>query len=314
MNAPTRPGPRGWVDPKVLMSIRHLELRARVVVEGFWSGLHRSPFHGFSAEFTEYRQYSPGDDPRYLDWRVLARSDRYFLKKFEDETNLRCHLLVDQSRSMTYGTTGYVKAAYAGTLAATLAHFLDAQGDAVGLLTFDDAVRAYLPPRHRVGHLSRLMRALDRPASGQSTDVVAALVRLAELVRKRGMVVVISDFLAPVERLESALVQLTAGGHELILFEVLDPAELAFPFEEPALFEDAETGREVLVDPATIREDYRQRLAAHGRKLRDMCTNLGGSHIQLTSDQPLELALLNFLRVRSQAGRRVRRAVGRVER
>ena len=314
MNAPAKPTRGGWADPRVLMSIRHLELRARVVVEGFWSGLHRSPFHGFSAEFTEYRQYSPGDDLRYLDWRVLARSDRFFLKKFEDETNLRCHLLVDQSRSMTYGSTGYAKAAYAGTLAATLAHFLDAQGDAVGLLTFDEAVRDYLPPRHRVGHLSRLMRALDRPASGRGTDVVAAMVRMVELLRKRGMVVVISDFLAPVERLESALVALTAGGHELVLFEVLDPAELTFPFREPALFEDAETGREVLVDPATVREDYHRRFEAHGRKVRDLCTNLGGSHIRLMSDQPLELALLNFLQARRQAGRRVRRAVGRMER
>jgi len=215
---------------------------------------------------------------------------------------------------MTYGSTGYAKAAYAGTLAATLAHFLDAQGDAVGLLTFDEAVRDYLPPRHRVGHLSRLMRALDRPASGRGTDVVAAMVRLVELLRKRGMVVVISDFLAPVERLESALVALTAGGHELVLFEVLDPAELTFPFREPALFEDAETGREVLVDPATVREDYRRRFEAHGRKVRDLCTNLGGSHIRLMSDQPLELALLNFLQARRQAGRRVRRAVGRMER
>src|SRR5476651_1587956 len=129
------------IDPQALMSIRSLELRARAVVEGFWSGLHRSPYHGFSVEFTEYRQYTPGDDPRYLDWRVFARSDRYFIKKYEDETNLRCHLLADQSRSMDYGMRGYTKAKYAATLAATLGHFLDLQGDAVGLLTFDSEVR-----------------------------------------------------------------------------------------------------------------------------------------------------------------------------
>jgi uncharacterized protein (DUF58 family) len=314
MNAPATLARSGWVDPKVLMSIRHLELRARVVVEGFWSGLHRSPYHGFSAEFTEYRQYSPGDDLRYLDWRVLARSDRYFLKRFEDETNLRAHILVDQSRSMTYGSTGYPKAVYAGTLAATLAHFLDAQGDAVGLLTFDEVVREYLPPRHRVGHLARLMRALDRPPSGQGTDVVAAMLRLVQLLRKRGLVMVISDFLAPVDQLEPALVQLASGGHEWVLFEVLDPAEVTFPFREPALFQDAESGRELLVDPAVVRDDYRRRLEDHSRKVRDLCINLGGSLIRLVSDQPLERALLDFLRVRTQAGRRVRRAAGRVER
>src|SRR6478672_3585753 len=129
------------ISPQALMSIRNLELRARVVVQGFWNGIHRSPYHGFSVEFTEYRQYSAGDDPRYLDWRLYARSDRYYIKKFEDETNLRCHLLVDNSRSMDYGTTGYTKAQYANTLAGTLAYFLSTQGDAVGLLTFDEKVR-----------------------------------------------------------------------------------------------------------------------------------------------------------------------------
>src|ERR1051325_325685 len=156
------------IDPQALMSIRSLELRARAVVEGFWSGLHRSPYHGFSVEFTEYRQYTPGDDPRYLDWRVFARSDRYFIKKYEDETNLRCHLLVDQSRSMDYGSRGYTKATYGATLAATLAYFLHLQGDAIGLLTFDENVRDYLPARHRAGHLRHLMLALEKPAVGQS--------------------------------------------------------------------------------------------------------------------------------------------------
>src|ERR1039457_2398754 len=150
--APTISSPprrsEGFVDAKTLMAIRSLELRARVVVEGFWNGLHRSPYHGFSVEFTEYRQYSPGDDTRYLDWRLYARLDRFYLKKFEDETNLRCHLLVDSSRSMLYGSTKWSKLDYARTLAATLAWFLSGQGDAVGLFTFDERVREYLPPRH----------------------------------------------------------------------------------------------------------------------------------------------------------------------
>src|SRR5215510_291750 len=138
-----------FISPQALMSIRNLELRARTVVEGFWHGLHRSPYHGFSVEFTEYRPYVPGDDPRYLDWRLVGRTDRYFIKKFEDETNLRCHLLVDNSRSMTYGSLAWTKAQYAHTLAATLAYFLSGQGDAVGLLTFDETIREYLPARNR---------------------------------------------------------------------------------------------------------------------------------------------------------------------
>ena len=138
-----------FISPQALMAIKNLEMRARVVVEGFWNGLHRSPYHGFSVEFTEYRQYTPGDDPRYLDWRLYARSDRYYIKKFEDETNLRCHLLVDGSRSMAYGSLAWTKAEYAATLAATLAYFLHQQGDAIGLLTFDETIRDYLPARHR---------------------------------------------------------------------------------------------------------------------------------------------------------------------
>jgi uncharacterized protein (DUF58 family) len=290
---------RSLIDPKTLMSIRNLELRACMVVEGFWAGMHRSPYHGFSVEFTEYRPYTPGDDPRYLDWRVLARSDRYFLKRFEDETNLRCHLLTDQSRSMTFGSTGYTKAQYAATLAATLAFFLHLQGDAVGLLTFDEQVRDYLPPRHRISHLRQLMIALEKPAAGRVTDLVAPLQRAAEIVRKRGVIVLLSDFLAPVETLERALIRLAAGGHEVVIFHILDPAEVAFEFNEPTMFEDAETGRAEMIDPAAARADYQLNLEAHCAAIRDIAQRLGASYSRLVTNQSLELALLDFLRARS---------------
>ena len=160
-----------FIDPHTLMRIKSLHLRARVVVQGFLSGLHRSPHHGFSVEFSEYRQYSPGDDPRYLDWRLYARTDRYYIKRFEDETNLRCHLLVDLSRSMGFGSVEYTKVDYARTAAATLAYFLSMQRDAVGLLTFDQAISDYLPARYRPGHLHRLMVCLERAVAGTSTDL-----------------------------------------------------------------------------------------------------------------------------------------------
>lgn len=295
------------IDPQVLMHIRNLELRARVVVEGFWSGLHRSPYHGFSVEFTEYRQYSPGDDPRYLDWRVFARSDRYFLKRFEDETNLRCHLVVDQSRSMTFTSRGYSKAEYAATLAATLAYFLHVQGDAVGLLTFDEQVRGYLPARHRRAHLRRLMLTLEEPAGGRGTDLITPLRRVVEIVRRRGLVVLLSDFLAPLDRLEHALMQLTACGHDVVVFQLLDPAEWTFDFQEPATFEDVESGRTLLVDPGAVRSEYRRQLEAHCAALREACLRLGHHYARLTTDQPIEFALFDFLRARTQRGRRVRR-------
>ncbi|MCX6903995.1 MAG: DUF58 domain-containing protein [Verrucomicrobia bacterium] len=303
------PPPAALIDAQTLMSIRNLELRARVVVEGFWSGLHKSPYHGFSVEFTEYRQYTPGDDPRYLDWRVFARSDRYFLKRFEDETNLRCHLLVDQSRSMAFGSLSYTKAAYAATLAATLGYFLHLQGDAIGLLTFDEQVRDYLPARHRFGHLRRLMLSLETPVSGRATDLAAPLQRVAEIIRKRGLIVLISDFLAPLDRLEKAMVQLAACGHEVIVFQVLDPAEATFQFREPAVFEDLETGRTLMVDPGAVRADYTRRLEEHCAAVRQLCQRLGNTFSRLTTDQALEFALFDFLRARMQRGKAVKRVI-----
>jgi uncharacterized protein (DUF58 family) len=296
-----------FLDPAALMAIRNLELRARSVVEGFWHGLHRSPYHGFSVEFTEYRAYTPGDDPRYLDWKLVGRTDRYFIKKFEDETNLRCHLLVDTSRSMTYGSRGYTKADYARTFAATLAYFLAQQGDATGLLTFDEQVREYLPARHRPGHLRHLMLALEKPAAGTATDLAAPLRRIAELTQKRGLIVLLSDLLAPIESLEAPLALLTAARHEVIVFQVLDPAELTFDFNTASRFLDLETGRDIFLEPATVRDDYTRRLGEHLTAVRALCQRLGITHNQLSTAQPLELALFDFLQARAARGKIVRR-------
>jgi len=300
--------PRGsLIDPASLMNIRNLELRARVVVEGFWTGIHRSPYHGFSAEFTEYRQYTPGDDLRYLDWHVFARSDRYFIKKFEDETNLRCYLVVDQSPSMNYGSRKVSKAEYSATLAATLAYFLYLQGDGVGLMTFEEHIRDYLPARHRTGHLRQLMHLLERPVAGSATNLSAPLKRIAEIVRKRALVVLISDFLAPLDRLEPDLLALAASGHELVVFQVLDPAEVNFNFDRAVMFEDLETGKTLFVDPATVRADYLKKLEAHCTGLRETCQKLGASCHRLDTSRPLELALYDFLRGRTRRRTGVRR-------
>ncbi len=306
ISSPPRRG-EGFVDPKALMTIRSLELRARVVVEGFWNGLHRSPYHGFSVEFTEYRQYTPGDDTRYLDWRLYARSDRYYLKKFEDETNLRCHLLVDQSRSMTYGSTGYSKSDYARTLAATLAWFLNGQGDAVGLFTFAERVNNYLPARHRQGHLRQLMLALEREPEGRETNLSEPLKRVAELARKRGLIILISDLLAPVDELERNLGRLTAAGHEVVVFQILDPNELAFDFTAATLFQDIESGKDFYLDPVAVRSEYQRRLKAHTQGMETICRKLGFAFHQVITSQPLDLALFDFLRNRSRRGKRINR-------
>jgi uncharacterized protein (DUF58 family) len=297
----------GFVDAKALMAIRSLELRARVVVEGFWNGLHRSPYHGFSVEFTEYRQYSPGDDTRYLDWRLYARSDRYYLKKFEDETNLRCHLLVDQSRSMKYGTLGYTKSDYARTLAATLAWFLNGQGDAVGLFTFAERVRDYLPARHRHGHLRQLMHALEKESEGSETNLGEPLRRVAELARKRGLIVLISDLLAPVDELERNLGRLTAAGHEVVIFQILDPNELAFDFNRAMLFQDVESQKDIYLDPETVRAEYQRQLHAHGLGVETICRKLGFAFHRVVTNEPMDVALFNFLQSRNRRGKLIRR-------
>lgn len=300
----------GMVDPTVLMRIKNLELRAKVIVEGFWRGIHRSPFHGFSAEFTEYRAYSPGDDPRLIDWRVYARSDRTYIKRFEDETNLRCHLFLDQSRSMAYGSGEVTKSHYAATLAATLAYFLFAQGDAVGLATFDDRIQDYLPPRNRPTYLHRLMVALEKQPQGRSTDLGHPLQQIARFLTRRGLLVVISDLLTRIEQLESDLGGLCAGGHDVMLFHVLDPAEQSFDFSAPARVLDMETGRDMYVDPAMAGKVYRKKMQDHLDRIQVICRNLGIDYFLFSTDCPFDLALLDFLQHRMHRRKWVRRKGG----
>lgn len=289
-----------FIDPAALMRIKSLELRARVVVEGLWKGLHRSPYHGFSVEFSEYRPYTHGDDPRYIDWKVLARSDRCFIKKFEDETNLRCHLVIDHSQSMQYGSAGFTKAQYAATLAATLACFLMKQGDAVGLTTFSEKLGEHIPPRNRPGHLRRLIAELEKPARSGGTSLDVPVRQLADLLHKRGMIVLISDLLAPIEKLDQQLAWLGAMGHDLVLFHLMDRAEIDFRFERAAQFKDVETGAEWFVNPMQVRDRYLQRLNEHSGSIRRSCERSGVEYHFLSTDRPLELALFDFLSARSR--------------
>ncbi|MBN1845938.1 MAG: DUF58 domain-containing protein [Sedimentisphaerales bacterium] len=288
----------GRIAPVWLMGIRSLELRARVVVEGFLRGIHRSPYHGFSVEFSEYRPYIRGDDSRSIDWRLYARSDRLFIKKFEEETNLRCHLLVDQSRSMAYGSGGYSKAQYAATLAAALAHLLFRQGDAVGLATFAGEIHQYLPPRNRSGYLHRLLLGLDQEPQGTTTRLAGPLQQLTDIIRKRGLLVLISDLLAPIEPLETHLGYLRACGHDIIVFQVLDPAEMQFSFAAPLRLRDLESDRDIYIDPEQARREYLARLDVHQRAIQSTCQRLGIDYRVIKTDEPLELALLDFLMCR----------------
>ena len=299
--AVTQTVPGDFVDPATLMQLKSLELRAKHVVQGFMTGLNRSPYHGFSVEFTEYRQYTQGDDLRHLDWKLYARTDRYYLKRFEDETNLRCLLLLDASKSMNFGSIGYTKSEYARTLAATFAYFLSTQRDAVGLASFASEIMDFIPPRYRSGHLRRLLVSLEKTAEGSSTHLAKPLEQIAERLNKRGMLVLISDLLAPLETLEVSLGSLTVRGQDVVVFHILDPEELSFQFTTPELFIDLETDRRLYVDPVAIRREYLARFSEHLKAIEGICSRLGLVYHRLSTDTPLETALPEVIRVRMQS-------------
>lgn len=291
------------LDPAALVAIKNLELRARVIVEGFWNGLHRSPFHGFSVEFTEYRQYTHGDDPRYLDWRLYARSDRYYIKKFEDETNLRSLVVLDTSASMNFKSQSVSKRAYAQSIAATLGYFLHKQGDAVGLLSFDTEVGDYLPARNRTGHLRQYMVALSREGRKGATHFSPPLKQITSAFSKRGLVILISDMLGPIDQIETGLREIAAMGHEVLVLQVLDPREVEFDFSEPALFRDLEGEDRLYVEPKTARANYLEQLEKHQAALANACTRSGVARYVLQTNQPLQTSLYALLQSRTRKWR-----------
>lgn len=290
------------------MRIRDMQLRAKSVVDGFHNGLHRSPLHGFSVEFSEYRPYSEGDDPRTIDWKLFARSDRYFIKKFEDETNRRCYVVVDQSKSMQFGSLAYPKIDYARTLAATLAYYLTLQRDAVGLLTFEATVTEFLSARFRTGQLKRILSLLEKPTQGTATDLQQPLSHIAEIVRQRSLIIVISDFLVPVETLRQPLSFLRARNHEIMLMRVLDPAEVELNLPKSAMMVDLESGREMHIDPARAKESYQKRFREHEAALSELCGQLGVSWTSLQTDESLEHALFDLLYRQQTSGAGTSRA------
>lgn len=295
-------GSNTLIDPAALMRIKSLKLRAKTVVEGFFSGLHRSPTHGSSIEFSEYRAYAPGDDLRNLDWKLYARSDRYFIKKFEDETNRRCYLVVDQSRSMTYGSIDYLKMEYARTVAATLAYFLTQQRDAVGCLTFDKELGDFVPARLGAKQFHQILVQLSKPAEGEGTDLEIPLRQVVSLVPRRGLVVLVSDLLAPAEMLETQLAALRARGHEVVLLRVLDPAEKEFGIDDPTMVLDSETGRQIYVDPGSARAGYTKRFNEHASKVKSLCEAHGVGFFEMVTDQPLDQALAALIDAKNRVG------------
>ena len=295
-----------FLPPTVLASISNLELRAKTVVEGFLNGLHKSPYRGFSVEFTDYRRYAPGDDIRHIDWKLYARTDKYYVKQYEDETNVRCHILLDCSASMGYQSGAMTKLEYARTLASALAYFMMSQRDAVGLITFDEKIREHLPSRCRQGHLMRILRTLAQVELGKRTNFMRPLEELAFSLKRKSLIIMISDLLddQPVEMEESAvkaLRQLCFKGNDVIVFHVMDDAELTFPFERISEFEDMESLETITTVPEAIRESYLQELEKFCRFCRKQCQIHGIDYHLLNTSEPIDAALSSYLTRRAKS-------------
>jgi uncharacterized protein (DUF58 family) len=291
-------GAARYLDPAIIARLGTIDLKARTIVEGFLTGLHRSPYKGFSVEFAEYRQYLPGDDLATLDWKVFARSDKHFVKKYEEETNLTCHLLLDISRSMGYGSGEITKLQYASYLTGALAYLMHRQRDSFGLIEFDDSIAALLPASARAGHLRAVLLALERLKVGTRTNVAKPLHDLASAVRKRGMVVLVSDLLDDPATVLEGLKHFRFRGTDVIVFHILDPFELQFPFEQAARFRDLETDEEVAAVPGSIRDDYIEKIQSLIAFYRKELGLAGIDYCLLETSQPLELGLMAYLMTR----------------
>ncbi len=292
--------PQRYLDPAILAKVGFSPLLAKVVVEGFLNGLHKSPFHGFSVEFADHREYVPGDDLKYLDWAVYARTDHYYIKRFEEETNLRCYLVLDRSASMAFGTGLLTKWDYSCFLATCLAYLVLRQQDAAGLALFGAKPGLFVPPRCRRTHLRQLMAAMVNNVPAGVTDVSASLRSILRNVKRRGMVVVISDLIDdPVETLKS-LRLLGGHRHDVIVFHVQDATELEFSFEGPALFKDLETGEEMEIDPASIRATYLQQMQELCTFYRKGLSEAGIDYHLINTRQSYDLALSAYLNRRAK--------------
>lgn len=290
-----------FLDPSVLTGLSNLELRARVVVEGFLSGLHKSPHRGFSVEFNDYRQYQRGDDMRHVDWKLYARSDKMYIKQYEDETNVRCVILLDTSASMSYSSGSMSKLNYGVTLASALAYFVNRQRDAVGLITFDDEVRNFIPPRCRQPHLMRILRTLSTLETGTQTNVVKPLTDLAVTLTKKSMVILITDMLDDEERIVGTLQNLRAMGHDVLTFQIMDSDELTFPFTEASEFIDMESNETYTTSPAAIREAYLENLNEFLEFCRKQCQSSGVDYCLLNTAEPLDEALSAYMTKRARS-------------
>ncbi len=289
-----------YLEPEAASRLRNLNLVARSVVEGFVSGLHRSPYHGFSVEFADHRKYTPGDNIRDLDWRAWAKSDRFYIKRYEEETNVNAHLLLDVSASMTFRSRGLSKLEYACFLAASLAYLMVRQQDSVGLVVFADGIEKRLPPHSSTLHLNELLRTLETVEPVADTDIAATFHQLAEMIKRRGLIVILSDLLDEEREVLRALRHFRHRRHEVIIFHILDPAERRFPYSRLTDFIDLETGSRLQVDPRFVRQDYLKQIEAFINTYRKGATESNIEYVLADTATPYDRLLLAYLARRSK--------------
>jgi len=287
--------PRRYLDPLTLAKVRGLELQARLVVEGYLSGMHKSPYHGFSVEFAQHREYVPGDDIKHVDWKVFSRTGRYYLKQYEEETNLVCWLLLDISESMQYRSGPVSKYDYACIVAAALSYLTLHQQDSVGLVTFDDQVRTFLRPSSQPSHLKQILQVMNLGAAREKTSLAPIFHDLAERLVRRSLVVVLSDLFDDVPDILAGLRHLRHKRHDVLVLQVLDGAELDFPFQEATLFRGLEQPTELLTDPRSLRQGYLAEVQRFMDGLRQGCREQNIDYVQLRTDTNLSVALSSYL-------------------
>ena len=293
---------RRFLSPEVVSKLSNIDLKARLVVEGFITGLHKSPYHGFSVEFAEHRQYMPGDSIRHIDWKVYAKSDRFYVKEYEEETNLKAYLLLDASGSMAYKSNGIPKLEYASYLSAALTYLMLHQRDAVGLAIFDSRIRRYIAPRSVMSHLSVVLRELNGVEASATTNVSSTFHQLAERIKRRGLIVIISDLFDAPEEILLGLKHFRHKKHEVIVFHILDPFERTFSYRKEARFKDMETGEELPTQPWHIWSEYRQLMSERIEMFKRECRAHLIDYVLMDTSVDFDYALFSYLNKRKRLG------------
>jgi uncharacterized protein (DUF58 family) len=288
-----------YLDPVNVSKLNTFELKAKLVVEGFMAGLHKSPYHGFSAEFSEHRPYMQGDNLKNIDWKAYAKTERYYVKQFEEETNLVSHIILDKSRSMDFSFAGRIKKIdYAAILAASLMYIMIHQKDAAGLALYSDKIDAWMPPRSTRTYLNILLRTIEANKPSDSTSTAACLNLIAEKIKRKGMIVVISDFFDNPDEIINSLKHFRYKKNEVVVFQILDPVEKSFAFGQDAVFKDMETGEEMTTQPYQIQKSYQQAMNLFTEKMKEECLNSGIEYNLIDTSMPFDKALFAYFKKR----------------